>query len=206
MPFKPPKIRPKFSDLKSILSQSAQTDEALYQTIEILLERLDYIFPTIESGGTPHAPTHQLNGVDPITSLDASVIDSGTIDDARLSANVAVGYGEGLWGPNDISGAGLFLPVTNSKYTTVGDVVLLGFEVTYPATASGLAAKIGGLPFAVGNKAGNMATGFGNVGVVVTGYLRAATTTIELYAMGGGAITNAQMSGKTISMGGHYFI
>jgi len=40
MPFKPPRKQPQFADLKGILSQSKQTDNALYQTVQVLVERL----------------------------------------------------------------------------------------------------------------------------------------------------------------------
>jgi hypothetical protein len=40
MPFRPPRKQPQFADLKGVLSQSKQTDNALYQTVQILIERL----------------------------------------------------------------------------------------------------------------------------------------------------------------------
>lgn len=40
MAFKPKKKQPQFADLKGVLSQSKQTDNALYQTVQILIERL----------------------------------------------------------------------------------------------------------------------------------------------------------------------
>jgi hypothetical protein len=40
MPFRPPRKQPGFADLKGILSQSKQTDNALYQTVQVLIERL----------------------------------------------------------------------------------------------------------------------------------------------------------------------
>lgn len=40
MSFRPKKKQPQFADLKGILSQSKQTDNALYQTVQILIERL----------------------------------------------------------------------------------------------------------------------------------------------------------------------
>lgn len=41
MPFYPPKKAPRFSDLKGILAQTKQTENPLYQTIQILIERLE---------------------------------------------------------------------------------------------------------------------------------------------------------------------
>jgi hypothetical protein len=40
MPFRPRRKQPEFADLKGILSQSKQTDNALYQTVQAIIERL----------------------------------------------------------------------------------------------------------------------------------------------------------------------
>jgi len=58
-------------------------------------------------------------------------------------------YEEGTWTPTDGSGAGLSFTDTsgNCFYTKVGNVVTACFIVTYPSTASGSNARIGGLPF-----------------------------------------------------------
>ena len=40
MAFKKPKQQPQFADLKGILAQSAETDNALYQTVQVLIDRL----------------------------------------------------------------------------------------------------------------------------------------------------------------------
>ena len=41
MVFRPPKKPPQFADLKGILAQTKDTENPLYQTIQILIERLD---------------------------------------------------------------------------------------------------------------------------------------------------------------------
>lgn len=41
MPFRPPKKPHEFADLKGILAQSKDTDSATYQTLQVLIERLD---------------------------------------------------------------------------------------------------------------------------------------------------------------------
>jgi hypothetical protein len=43
----------------------------------------------VVSGQAAHAPTHQPGGTDALTALDASVLTTGIVPDARLSANVA---------------------------------------------------------------------------------------------------------------------
>ena len=43
MPFRPPRKLPQFADLKGILAQSKQIEDAIYQTIQTLIERLDQL-------------------------------------------------------------------------------------------------------------------------------------------------------------------
>ncbi len=43
MGFRPPKAIPQFADLKGILSQSKKTDNALYEVIQLLIERMDQL-------------------------------------------------------------------------------------------------------------------------------------------------------------------
>jgi hypothetical protein len=43
MPFKPPKKPPQFADLKGILAQSKDTENATYQTVEQIIERLEQL-------------------------------------------------------------------------------------------------------------------------------------------------------------------
>ncbi len=43
MGFRPSKSIPQFADLKSILSQSKKTDNALYEVIQLLIERMDQL-------------------------------------------------------------------------------------------------------------------------------------------------------------------
>jgi hypothetical protein len=43
MPFKPEKAAPQFADLKGMLAQSKITDNALHQTLQILIDRLDQL-------------------------------------------------------------------------------------------------------------------------------------------------------------------
>src|SRR2546428_819224 len=55
------------------------------------------------------------------------------------------------WTPTDASGAGLALTVNSAKYIKFGKQVTILFDITYPATASGATALIGGLPATVLN-------------------------------------------------------
>lgn len=51
------------------------------------------------------------------------------------------------WTPTDQSGAALSLTVNDAYYMRIGKMVTVVFNITYPNTADGSAAKIGGLPF-----------------------------------------------------------
>jgi hypothetical protein len=43
MTFRPPKKFPRFADLKGILAQTKKTEEPLYQTVQLIIERLDQL-------------------------------------------------------------------------------------------------------------------------------------------------------------------
>lgn len=49
MGFRSKTKQPQFADLKGILSQSKQTDNALYQTVQILIERLTQLQGNLNS-------------------------------------------------------------------------------------------------------------------------------------------------------------
>ena len=87
-------------------------------------------------------------------------------------------YEEGTWTPIDSSGAGLSLSVTSAIYTKIGRQVTCWANLSYPATASGASAVIGGLPFA------SNAT-FG--GGAIQGYFATRTFTITSNGLYGGS-------------------
>ncbi len=66
---------------------------------------------------------------------------------ASTSANTLDDYEEGSWTPTDASGAGLSLTVSTATYIKVGKLVFINVYLTYPSTANGSSAAIGGLPF-----------------------------------------------------------
>jgi hypothetical protein len=74
------------------------------------------------------------------------------------AANALDDYEQGTWTPTDASGAGLTITSAEAKYTKVGNLVFVrAGSITYPATADGTSATIGGLPFT--NSAGDVTTG-----------------------------------------------
>jgi hypothetical protein len=58
----------------------------------------------------------------------------------------------GTWTPTDASGAGLTFTNVSAKYQVIGNMVYAYFRLTYPSTASGAGASIGGLPVTVPNQ------------------------------------------------------
>ncbi len=110
MTFRPPRKQPQFADLKSILA-STQLDNATYQTISVLIDRLvqfqnvisEQIEDLIKNGGgnngsgKKHAPTHYSTGKDPI---DITKLAGYTGDPALfLRADRTFGVATGPQGP-----------------------------------------------------------------------------------------------------------
>jgi hypothetical protein len=117
---------------------------------------------------------------------------------ASADANTLDDYEEGTWTPADTSGAGLSLSVNDAKYIKIGKMVQCYAQVTYPSTANGAQAQIGGLPFITVAMVGN---GYGAF-TVYSNYDEAfwmntsgGSGTIA-HNLAGSAVTNANISGK----------
>lgn len=106
-------------------------------------------------------------------------------------------FERGTWVPTDASGAGLALTVTSATYTRGLNMVYGQALITYPATASGLQAKIGGLPVAVAKDNVCSISANGAVAVTAAQIAAGATTLIPVTGVGGG-VTNANMTGATV--------
>jgi hypothetical protein len=105
-------------------------------------------------------------------------------------------HDSGLWTPIDGSGAGLAFTGVIANWTKVGQLVLVNAQFSYPVTASGAAAIIGGFPFTCGPVGGSgvwrypPAAGF----ATVYGYVRENAKHMQMYLASGAAYTNVQMS------------
>lgn len=104
-------------------------------------------------------------------------------------------YETGTWTPTDQSGAGLALTVTKAKHIRNGGEFTIFLDVTYPVTASGAGASIGGVPYTEADHATG-ALWYGGAGGGTVGLL--AGTLITFHTPGGAQLTNVQLSGARI--------
>lgn len=154
-------------------------------------------FPTMTSGSRT-----QMFDID-ATNTNGSVLLTGS----NASYNSPIGDVSGtlvsgvstIFTVTDGSGAALSLTQnTTARYSVEGDVVTVTFDITYPATASGSFTKIN-LPIA--GKAGasiSSAVGYTDYGAALV--LNGSTTGVNiLLASSGGALTNANVTGKRLS-------
>jgi hypothetical protein len=112
----------------------------------------------------------------------------------------------GSWTPTDASGAGLAFTVTGATYVKHERLVLARAQISYPVTANGSNASIGGLPFTVED---SEATRQGWISYADNATLRyflpqKNATTASLYANSGAAMTNAQMSSTSVYVAALY--
>ena len=114
-------------------------------------------------------------------------------------------YGEGTWTPTDASGAGLSFSSVTATYTKVGRWTNYIAFLSYPATASGLSAVIGSLPFtASGNAPGSCLSASVSATVPM---VNSGATTISLYTDGTvNNKINSSFSGGNVYLAGGYSI
>ncbi len=112
-------------------------------------------------------------------------------------------YEEGTFTPIDASGAALAFTNAEGHYIKVGQWCHCLIYLTYPATASGAAAKIGGLPFTAKTTtnapAGSATDTYPHVGGAAAVYrlVRSNTTLFDNYLASGVAYTNLQFTATT---------
>ncbi len=118
----------------------------------------------------------------------------------------ALAVGSTSWTPTDASGATLVFTSVTAKYGEAWPFLYISLDLTYPSTASGATANIGGLPVA-SVASSSFATGYTTFATAFTAYLAAAATSFQMYALAGAAtITNANLSLKRIALSGVYLI
>lgn len=129
----------------------------------------------------------------PATQKQSS--DPNTLDDYEENGTTAVTL-------TDTSG-GTLLATGTADYTKIGRMVFVSLSVTWPTTSETFTAKIGGLPYATANNGGRTTVGFGlritNVGSPVSVSVNADSTEMLFISSTGAVMTNANLSGKTVS-------
>ena len=117
-------------------------------------------------------------------------------------------YEVGLWTPVDASGAGLVFVNPLGRYMKIGPFVFFSGIFTYPGTADGSNATIGGLPYTASNAIANSFDGaqFNYTTAVRTDMLQVLrnSTTMYIYGTSGNHATNALYSGASIGFNGFY--
>jgi len=114
-------------------------------------------------------------------------------------------YEEGTWTPSDGSGAGLTF-TGNFTFTRIGRLVIVSMDITFPATASGAAIQINGLPFSTfitGTSGWAMAHTTSNLSATWT---YGGSSSLVVRTLADVAVTNSQMSGKSTTGCFIYFI
>lgn len=113
-------------------------------------------------------------------------------------------YEEGTWSLTDNSGAGLTFTSVAANYTKIGRCVVANVALTFPSTASGLAAVIN-LPYQSSKvTTGNCVATSGNAYAVAT--ISDATDLIAIYSNSFTQQTNASLSGATVRFSITYFV
>lgn len=119
---------------------------------------------------------------------------------ASTDANTLDDYEEGTWTPIDASGAGLTFTVTSASYVKIGRSVTANAYLSYPATASGAVAIIGGFPFS-STASNNYFYGparLGTPNAIGAMQLNTNSTECYMYATASTALTNANMSSSYV--------
>lgn len=109
----------------------------------------------------------------------------------------------GTFTPTDGSGAGLTLVVIGTPWYSIVNGVLTGkFSITWPVTVNGANATIAGLPLpSVVAAGGDGAIVFyKNAGFDISALVNNSAATIALYDWAGVALTNANLSGKSLGI------
>jgi len=148
----------------------------------------------------PYLSLYQSDGTTEGIKITPDGIDfSANSNAAGMTSELLNDYEEGTWTPIDSSGASLTFTVLDARYTKIGRQVQCFAQITYPTTANGSNATIGGLPFTQANTSGGSYGAF----VCYTTYnspitwLNSSGGTISTaYSTAGVNLTNTDLSAK----------
>lgn len=130
-------------------------------------------------------------------SLSATILNEGTLPESRFQTR-------GSWVPADASGAGLAITIVSARKLKTARKAFVSFDIVYPVTASGAAAKISGLPFMSGSGQGGLVVAYNPCAFYISVLLRNGATQVEFFKLGGVAVINSELSGKNIVVAGTY--
>ncbi len=126
---------------------------------------------------------------------------------STLASDLSSSVNWTTWTPIDSSGASLSFSSVNAKYTRIGNLIFAFFSLTFPATGSGAAITIGGLPVAVPNQSYGrndavvdiFGTGTGGNYVILARPVINSSTFIVYGSGTGASVANSSFSTLTIS-------
>lgn len=160
---------------------------------------------TLANGFINSLTTVTLASGDSLAIADAS--DSGNKKKALVSDIGAAIAVSGTWTPTDASGAGLTLTVNSAVYVRIGALVFVQAYITYPSTANGSQAKIGGLPIAVAaDKYGTAEIGTDATIAAFMSFRAGSSEVWPLLNSASGNVTNANLSTKYVTFSGFYIV
>lgn len=124
------------------------------------------------------------------------------------TTNLSDVTGKTTFTPNDASGAGLAFSIADGDYDKAGSKVTVQLIVSYPATADASNAAVGNLPATVSNNFKNRAGCVASSDLTTMQSARwiENTATLGFFKNDGTRLTNANLSSKTVYIGGSYFV
>jgi hypothetical protein len=134
--------------------------------------------------------------------IDFSATASGS---GTMTSELLHDYEEGTWVITDLSGAGLvFASTAYLKYTKIGRAVTVQGSVTYPVTADGSSAILGGFPFTAADII-FLPVAYTDAPLASFTYFSGINNSVYLLTPGVN-VANSTLSGKTIVFLGTYYV
>jgi hypothetical protein len=154
----------------------------------------------IAAGGALSGTSITGTGLLNISAAGAGQIQFPATQNASANANTLDDYREGTFTP---SGLGVTFSSASGTFTRIGNVVTFRLFVTIPSTASSNPARIAGLPFSAGGA--SVFAVWTDHGTAVQASANASNT-VFLYNLSGAEYTYANLSTKTVQLGGSYIV
>lgn len=154
----------------------------------------------------PFAPVYKFSQL-PVNYSSPNGVKFPSVRAPSAETNTFDYYGESQWTPTDASGAGLAL-TAYGDCTIKGREVTATFSITFPVTADAGNSLIGGLPYpqvAGARVMAGLSLRYTDQGAFLTAAGNPGSSTFTFFTAAGVALTNVQMSGKTVHGAYTYF-